>query len=158
MTLPRPTAARGGALLLIAATAAVTLARPVPPRTNLPTPTGPADGAIVLTPPAKAGPMLAHMVFFTLKDSTPANRTALVEACREHLSGHEGVTYFSAGPRAEAMDRAVNDQTFDVALHVVFASVADHDRYQTHPRHLRFVEENKATWDTVRVFDSEVGR
>ena len=109
------------------------------------------------TPAEKDGPMLAHMVFFTLKDSSPANRAALVAACEKYLSGHEGVAHFSAGSRAEAMDRAVNDTDFDVALHVVFETLADHDRYQTHPRHLQFIEENKSTWGTVRVFDSEVG-
>jgi len=50
--------------------------------------------------------------------------------------------------------RPVNDQDFDVALHLVFANRADHDMYQDAPRHLKFVEENKADWAKVRVFDS----
>jgi hypothetical protein len=41
-------------------------------------------------------------------------------------------------------------------LHVVFENRAAHDAYQTAPRHLKFIEENKATWKKVRVFDSDV--
>jgi hypothetical protein len=38
----------------------------------------------------------------------------------------------------------------------VFKTLADHDAYQAHPLHVQFIEENKATWKMVRVFDSEV--
>jgi hypothetical protein len=41
-------------------------------------------------------------------------------------------------------------------LHVVFASRAAHDTYQTHPRHLQFIAENKEGWTNVRVFDADV--
>lgn len=97
---------------------------------------------------------LAHMVFFTLAENTESNRQALVAACEKHLTDHEGTVYFSAGVRGEEFDRDVNDRGYDVALHLVFASKAAHDKYQTHPRHLKFIEENKQLWSKVRVFDS----
>jgi hypothetical protein len=103
-----------------------------------------------------AEPQLAHMVFFTLTDDTPANRDALVAACQKHLSNHDGTVYFSVGTINQELDRDVNDRSFDVALHMVFASRKDHDTYQTHPRHLKFIEENKHLWSRVRVFDSNV--
>lgn len=99
---------------------------------------------------------LAHMVFFTLKEDTPANRVALIEACNQHLSDHEGTVYFSAGAIADDLDREVNDKSFDVALHIVFENRQAHDTYQTHPRHLLFIEENKNAWSNVRVFDSNL--
>lgn len=102
------------------------------------------------------GPMLAHMVFFTLKDRTPQNREKLVAACKKYLTDHPGTVYFSAGSRGEEFDREVNDREFDVALHVVFKDKASHDVYQDAPRHLDFINENKATWAKVRVFDSYV--
>ena len=102
------------------------------------------------------GPMLAHMVFFTLKDRTPQNREKLVAACRKYLNDHPGTIYFSAGARAEEFDREINDREFDVALHVVFQDKASHDRYQDAPRHLDFISENKDSWAKVRVFDSYV--
>ena len=40
---------------------------------------------------------MAHMVFFNLKDSTPAAKQKLVAACRKYLSGHDGEVYFSTG-------------------------------------------------------------
>ena len=103
-----------------------------------------------------AEPQLAHMVFFTLAEDTKANREALVAACTKYLKGHEGTVYYSAGALADDLKRDVNDRAFHVALHLVFASKADHDRYQTHPRHLEFIEKNKQLWSKVRVFDSYV--
>jgi hypothetical protein len=55
---------------------------------------------------------------------------------------------------AEDLARDVNIRDFDVFLLVVFKNKAAHDKYQTDPRHLKFVEEFKETWDNVRVFDS----
>lgn len=101
-------------------------------------------------------PQLAHMVFFTLKDRTPEAKKQLIASCRKHLSKHEGTVYFSVGSVATDLDRPVNDRDFDVALHVVFANKAAHDTYQRHPRHLKFIEENRDAWAKVRVFDSYV--
>jgi len=52
------------------------------------------------------------------------------------------------------LNRPVNDPDFDVSLHIVFVNKAAHDKYQEHPRHLKFIEENKDNWEKVRVFDS----
>lgn len=98
---------------------------------------------------------LAHIVFFTLNDSTPDNRRKFVALCQEHLSGHPGEVYFSVGTLAD-YSRPVNDREFDVALHVVFESRAAQDAYQTAPRHLNFIEQAKPMWKHVRVFDSDI--
>ena len=97
---------------------------------------------------------LAHIVFFTLEEPNDANRSKLVEACKKYLGEHEGVVYFGVGVRAPEYDRPVNDQDYDVALHLVFATAKDQDVYQTHPDHVKFVEECKGLWKKVRVFDS----
>lgn len=97
---------------------------------------------------------VGHMVFFKLKESTPATRKQLVDACHKYLSGHEGTLYFSVGVLAEDFNREVNDRDFDVALHLVFANKAAHDKYQEHPRHIQFIQENRQLWSKVRVFDS----
>jgi hypothetical protein len=103
---------------------------------------------------AAADRQLAHMVYFKLKESTPAAKEKLVDACVKYLSGHEGTVSFAAGVLAPDLNRDVNDRDFDVSLHLVFANKAAHDQYQEHPRHQKFIEENKATWGKVRVFDS----
>ena len=105
-----------------------------------------------------ADPKLAHMVYFKLKDGSPAAKEKLMAACQKYLAGHEGAVAFGVGVLAEDLKREVNDLAFDVSLHVVFANKAAHDKYQTHPRHLKFIEENKENWDKVRVFDSYLAK
>src|SRR5437763_2503570 len=116
--------------------------------------------AVALTAPAaaqdKAGPQVGHMVYFKLKDPTPENREKLVAACKKYLSDHEGTVYFAAGVIGDAFKREVNDRDWDVALHLVFADKVAHDKYATHPEHLKFIEEHKESWAKVRVFDSEI--
>ena len=99
---------------------------------------------------------LAHIVFFTLAESNDAHRLKLVEACKKYLAEHEGVVYFGVGVNAPEYDRAVNDRDYDVALHLVFETAKHQDAYQTHPQHLKFVEECKGLWKQVRVFDSRL--
>jgi hypothetical protein len=104
----------------------------------------------------KGGPYIGHMVYFKLKDSSPAARQKLVDACDKYLSSHDGTVFYSAGPIAADFKREVNVTDWDVALHLVFADKAAHDRYQDHPEHLKFIAENKDTWAAVRVFDSQL--
>jgi len=100
--------------------------------------------------------MIGHMVYFTLTDNSPAKARELVAACERYLSKHPGEAFFAAGVRALAFTRDVNVQDWDVALHIVFKTQADHDVYQDAPRHQQYIAENKANWKQVRVFDSEV--
>jgi hypothetical protein len=100
--------------------------------------------------------MIGHMVYFTLNDSSPGKALELVAACRKYLSGHPGEAFFAAGTRAADFARDVNEVDWDVSLHIVFRTKADHDHYQDAPRHQQFIAENKANWQRVRVFDSEL--
>ena len=100
--------------------------------------------------------MLAHNVYFSLNDASEAAKAALVGACRKYLAPHPGIVFFACGTRAEGLERPVNDRDFDVALHVIFETRADHDAYQDAPLHHRFVEESRSNWAKVRVFDSVV--
>ncbi|HEV3163230.1 MAG TPA: Dabb family protein [Isosphaeraceae bacterium] len=102
--------------------------------------------------------MLAHNVYFTLYDGSEDAKRTLVEACRTHLPGHAGVIFFACGTREKSLERPVNDRDFDVSLHMLFTSKADHDAYQEAPGHMQFVAENQARWKLARVFDSEVER
>lgn len=100
--------------------------------------------------------LLAHNVYFTLKESNDANRKKLVAACDKYLSDHPGTVFYCAGTVSE-LDRSVNDRDWDVGLHVIFKDRASHDAYQDAPKHLKFIEENKDTWAKVRVFDTDAG-
>ena len=97
---------------------------------------------------------LVHNVYFTLKEGTAENTQKLIDACFKYLKDHPGVAFFGAGPLVPDLDRPVNARDFHVGLNVVFKSKQDHDAYQIAPAHLKFIEENKPTWDKVRVFDT----
>lgn len=113
-------------------------------------------GAPSMLQGADAGGMLAHHVFFTLKEKSPAAADKLVAACNKYLKNQKGVVSFAAGKRAPELKRDVNDQEFDVSLHIVFRTAADQEIYQKDAQHLKFIEENSASWSKVRVFDSYV--
>jgi hypothetical protein len=102
--------------------------------------------------------MLAHDVFFTLQDASPAKIDGLVAACHKYLKVHPGVEFFAVGRVGEEFARPVNDRLYHVALHVYFTDKAAHDKYQEHADHVKFIEENKPNWRHVRVFDSWVER
>lgn len=101
---------------------------------------------------------LAHNVYFSLNDASPAARDKLIAACKKYLSTHPGTVFFACGSLAQELRRDVNDLAFDVALHLVFENQAAHDVYQDAPLHNQFIDENKANWKQVRVFDSFVER
>ena len=98
--------------------------------------------------------MLAHNVYFTLKDASPAAQRKLVDACRKYLKDHPGVVFFAAGTLEPELSRPVNVRDFQVGLHVVFDSRKSHDAYQTAAAHQQFIAENKDNWQQVRVFDT----
>jgi hypothetical protein len=100
--------------------------------------------------------MLAHNVYFTLTDNSETAKQALVAACKKYLVKHPGIVFFACGTLQQELERPVNDRGFDVALHLVFDSLASHNMYQDAPLHHQFVNENRANWKQVRVFDSHV--
>ncbi len=100
--------------------------------------------------------MLAHMVYFTLQDSSQAAIEKMLAACRHYLSGHPGTVLFAVGTLTPDLTREVNVRDFHVALQLVFESREAHDQYQAHPRHQQFIAENNNNWSKVRVFDADV--
>ena len=98
--------------------------------------------------------MLAHHVYFTLKDRSQEAKARLVAGCKKYLGDQPGAVWFAAGAIVEEHQREVNDRAFDVALHIVFKDKASHDKYQDAAAHHKFIEEYEESWETVRVFDS----
>jgi hypothetical protein len=100
--------------------------------------------------------MLAHSVFFSLHDNSPAAIGKLIDACKNYLPNHKGILHFTVGTLNPELTRPVNDNDFDVALHIFFDSKPSHDAYQAAPDHLQFIHESKPNWRMVRVFDADV--
>jgi hypothetical protein len=99
--------------------------------------------------------VLAHNVFFSLRDNSSTAVAALLADCHRYLVDHPGVVFYGAGTASD-IDRPVSDRAYDVALCVVFADRAAHDVYQASPPHQEFIARNKANWQQVRVFDAMV--
>jgi len=100
--------------------------------------------------------MLAHTVYFALRDNSGPGIKAFVAACKKYLAGHPGMVLFALTTRAHDVDSPVNDRQFDVAIHLVFTDKAAHDQYQDSPRHVEFLEQWENCWTEVRAFDSYV--
>jgi hypothetical protein len=120
-----------------------------------------AAGAVALTSTlsigatrAEDGPQVAHSVYFKLKDTSGASRAKMAATCKLLLTGHEGALSFATGTLAGDLNGPFNDHDFDVSLHLVFVNKAALDKYHAHPRHTKFVDENKDNWEKVRVFDA----
>src|SRR5262245_21607835 len=125
-------------------------------------PRGPS-GLVVFCPPYSEvatvpEPLLVHNVYFSLKDNSDAQVEKLLAACRKYLTPHPGIVFFACGRLAPELKREVNDRDFDVGLHIIFDSLANHDKYQEAALHVQFIDENKANWKKVRVFDSTCPR
>jgi hypothetical protein len=106
-------------------------------------------------PEKAATPYIGHMVYFKLKDGSPEARKKFIDSCDALLSDHPGTVYYSTGVLADEFKGQVNDREFDIALTLVFDSKASHDKYQVSEKHVKFVNDNKAAMEKVRVFDSE---
>ena len=70
-----------------------------------------------------SGSRLAHNVFFKLKDSSEANVAALVASCKKYLNLQPGIVFFAVGPLCKELNRDVNDQNWDVGLHLVLFGI-----------------------------------
>jgi hypothetical protein len=47
----------------------------------------------------------------------------------------------------------VVDQSYQVALNLIFPSKQAQDEYQIHPEHVKFVEQCRSLWQKVTVYD-----
>jgi hypothetical protein len=111
--------------------------------------------AVAADKPAPQGPLVAHNVFFSLKDNSEAAKKAMIDDCHKLLAPIPGTVFYAAGTLSD-MKRDVNDRDFDVALHCVFKSQVALDAYLVAPKHLEFVDKHRPNWKKVRVFDSDV--
>lgn len=95
-----------------------------------------------------------HLVYFYLPENAcPESARQLAEAARKYLTHIPDVLRLEIGFPANT-PRDVVDNTYGVALLVEFADREAHDRYQDHPDHLRFIQECRPLWATVRVYDT----
>jgi hypothetical protein len=83
--------------------------------------------------------MFSHVVIFWTKPELSGAADALLAGANKYLKNIPGVLHFHAGKMSPS-PRAVVDQSYQVALNLVFTSKAAEQAYQTHPQHVEFVE------------------
>lgn len=94
-----------------------------------------------------------HHVFFWLKQPvTQEMRTKFEGELRKLVTVETIVDYHLGVPAPTGRD--VIDNTYSYSLLTVFKNKADQDVYQTHPIHLKFIEESQDLWERVVVYDS----
>jgi len=99
--------------------------------------------------------MFSHVVVFWTDPANPKAADELIAGAKKLLAPIPGITHFHVGKMAPS-PRAVVDQSYQVALNVVFNSKQAQDDYQVHPLHLEFVEKVfKPVCKKVVVYDFE---
>lgn len=83
--------------------------------------------------------MFSHVVIFWTDPAQPNAADELLAGMEEYLRAIPGSLHFHIG-RMVPSHRPVVDQSYQVALNLVFPDKAAQDAYQVHPRHVEFVE------------------
>lgn len=97
--------------------------------------------------------MFVHNVIFWLKEGTSeAERDQVIVDCNEILAKCPDVRHLWAGVPANT-PRPIVDNSYSLALTVVFDDVAGHDVYQEHPLHKEFIARNERHFGRITVYD-----
>jgi hypothetical protein len=83
--------------------------------------------------------MFSHVVIFWTHPDKPNAAADLIAGAEQYLRPIPGVLSFHIG-RMVPSHRPVVDQSYQVALNLVFPDKKAQDDYQVHPLHLEFVE------------------
>ena len=112
-------------------------------------------GAASCAAPADTGlgKNFVHHVFFWLKQPvTPENKLKFENALKELVTIDVIMDHHIGIPASTSRD--VIDGTYSYSVLTINKSKEDQDTYQTHPKHLKFIEDCQDIWEKVVVYDS----
>jgi hypothetical protein len=99
--------------------------------------------------------MFSHVVIFWTDPANPKAADELIAGANQFLKPIPGVLQFHVGKMVPS-HRPVVDQSYQVALNLIFPDKKSQDDYQVHPMHVQFVEGVfKRTCKMVAVYDFE---
>jgi hypothetical protein len=82
--------------------------------------------------------MFSHVVIFWTNQAQADAADKVIAGGNKFLKDVPGITHFHIGKMVGSA-RPVVDQTYQVALNIIFTSKQAQDDYQVHPQHLEFV-------------------
>lgn len=97
--------------------------------------------------------LFIHHVYFWLKDPVTTEVRSCFEKGLNKLVTIDTIVDYNIGVPA-GTNREVIDGSYTYSLLVTFKNRKDQDIYQTHPIHLKFIEDCSALWERVVVYDS----
>ena len=83
--------------------------------------------------------MFSHIVVFWTDPANPNAADELLAGANQLLKNIPGVVQFHIG-KMKPSHRPVVEQSYQVALNLIFPNQKAQDDYQGHPRHVEFVE------------------
>jgi hypothetical protein len=83
--------------------------------------------------------MFSHVVIFWTNPADPKAVDELLEGMNRLLKSIPGILHFHTGKMVPSQ-RAVVEQSYQVALNIAFPDRAAEHAYQNHPQHMEFVE------------------
>lgn len=99
--------------------------------------------------------MFSHVVIFWTDPKNPTAADELIAGANQYLKPIPGVIQFHIG-KMVGSTRPVVDQSYQVALNLIFPNKKAQDDYQVHPMHIDFVEKVfKKNCVRVVVYDFE---
>ena len=99
--------------------------------------------------------MFSHVVIFWTDPAQPNAVDELIVGANQYLKSIPGVLQFHVGKMSPS-PRPVVEQSYQVALNLIFPSKAAEQAYQVHPQHIEFVEKVfKRTCQKAVIYDFE---
>ena len=99
--------------------------------------------------------MFSHIVIFWTNPALPDTADELVAGANKYLKNIPGIIQFHVGKMSPS-PRPVVEQSYQVALNLVFPNKQAEQAYQVHPQHVEFVEKVfKLTCQKAVIYDFE---
>ena len=99
--------------------------------------------------------MFSHVVIFWTDPANPKSADELLEGINKYLKPIPGIIQFHAG-KMVGSPRPVVEQSYQIALNLIFPDKKAQDDYQLHPMHVEFVQGVfKRTCTKVVIYDFE---
>jgi hypothetical protein len=98
--------------------------------------------------------MFTHVVIFWTDPAKPDAQDEVIAGAKKYLATIPNLVSFQVGKMSPS-HRTVVDQSYQVGLCIQFENKKAQDEYQEHPLHLEFIEQCKANWTKVVVYDFE---